>query len=131
MHIACSIAAVLAVLVALIHSVMGEVLIFRHLRAGTLVPTRAAAPLRERHVRILWASWHIASVFGLTAAAILWRAADASQPDGTFGAYAVSAVSLGMAASSLLVLVGTRGRHPGWLGLLAVALFAAWGLFAR
>jgi hypothetical protein len=51
----------------------------------------------------------------------LWRLADpvqgASLPE--FVGYSAAAACL---VGSLLVLVGTRGRHPGWLGLLAVAV---------
>jgi hypothetical protein len=32
-------------------------------------------------------------------------------------------------ASSALVGLGTRGRHPGWLGLLAVAALAGAGAY--
>jgi hypothetical protein len=30
-------------------------------------------------------------------------------------------IAVGMLASAALVLYGTKARHPGWLGLLAVA----------
>lgn len=70
-----SIAAGLAVLTGIVHSALGELLIFRHLRNGTLVPTQDAPPLRSRNVRIIWATWHLASVFGWAFAAILARLA--------------------------------------------------------
>ncbi len=103
-------AAIVAIVVGAIHSVLGEVLIFRHLRKGALVPTASAPPLRERDVRILWASWHIATVFGWAFAVLLLQLATVEQA--AIGAFI---------GSSLLVLLGTRGRHPGWIGLLAVA----------
>jgi hypothetical protein len=116
-------AALLAFAVGLIHSVMGEVLIFQRLRAGEqgrgLVPTHGGPLLRERHVRILWASWHAPSVLGWgQAAALLWLA---QGPRSTALLFIEHSIAASMLGASLLVLVGTRGRHPGWLGLLAVA----------
>ena len=64
-------AAVLSVVTGVVHSVLGEWLMFRHLRQGTLVPQLGAPPLRARNIRILWATWHLASVFGWAFAAIL------------------------------------------------------------
>lgn len=110
------------------HSVLGEILIFRHLRSSGLVPTMAAPPLRERHVRIIWATWHLASVFGWAFAGILLRLAIA--PDGSPSALIVSAVVFANLAGSLLVLIGTKGKHPGWIALLLVALLTWFGASA-
>jgi hypothetical protein len=51
-------AAVLAFVVGLVHSVLGERLIFRRLRTGQVVPTNGGTVLRESHVRILWLPSH-------------------------------------------------------------------------
>ena len=59
------IAGILAFLVAIIHSALGEHLVFRRMRNGTIIPTNGGTLLKERHVRILWASWHIVSIFGV------------------------------------------------------------------
>jgi len=116
-------AGLLALMVSLAHSVLGEILIFRHLRKGGLVPTMAAPPLKERHVRILWATWHLATVFGLAFGFILLRL-DSAAGDLAVQGLARSAAACAFFGGSLLVLVGTRGRHPGWIGLLGVAVFA-------
>lgn len=116
-------AGTLAAVTGLAHSVLGERLIFRHLRNGTLVPARAAAPLHERHVRILWATWHIGSVFGWGFAGVLFQLA-VSPNDASLRSLMVAALCLAYAGSGLLVLVGTRGRHPGWIALLLVAVLA-------
>ena len=112
-------AALLTFAVAAVHSVLGEVLIFRRLRAGGFVPTGDGTLLRPRHVRILWASWHLVTVFGWALALLLlrWPAGATGLPAG--GARVVAAA---MAVGAALVGVGTRGRHPGWVGLLIVAL---------
>lgn len=111
-----AVASVLAVLVGVIHSVLGEILIFR-------AQPRAGKSL-ARHRRpfdILWATWHIASVMGWALAALLWHLATVSEPS-PLRSFLVLAIVLAYAASGLLVLVGTLGRHPGWLGLFGVAL---------
>lgn len=120
-------AGVLAFAIGLVHSVLGELLIFRRMRVSGFIPTNGGPVLREPNVRILWASWHVVTVLGWCLAGLLiWLAYPAS------GAAAQRPVALGvsasMLASSVLVLVGTKGRHPGWLGLLGVAILTSVGL---
>lgn len=118
------IAAIVSVLVGIVHSLLGEILIFGKLRAGGLVPTQAAPPLESRNVRILWATWHTASVFGFGFSAVLFAAAsghthlDSSTLHAVIGAFF---------AASALVLIATKGKHPGWVGLLAVAVLVYLG----
>lgn len=113
-------AAFITVLVGIVHSVLGERIIFSKLRTSGWVPTEAAPPLRSRDVKILWATWHLASVFGFGFAAILLAAAA-----GAVGSSAaLHASTLAFVGGAILVLVATRGRHPGWIGLLAAAVLA-------
>lgn len=122
MNIYLATAAVLAFLVGLVHSFLGERLIFGRLRQGRLVPTNGGSLLQERHVRILWASWHILTVFGwCIAAVLLWLSLPSSNPSSAL--FIEQAIVFSMLAGSALVLLGTRARHPGWVGLLAVAAF--------
>ena len=115
-------AAILAVVIGLVHSILGERLIFNRLRDGSqLVPTKGKPLLRERHIRILWATWHIVTIFGWGIAAMLFSFAwPASQT--TPEVIVTYAIGASMLASSLLVLYATKGKHPGWIGLLIVAL---------
>lgn len=113
-------AGVLALLVGAIHSVMGEILIFRHLRSHGLVPTMGAPPLRERHIRILWAGWHFATVLGWAFGIVLLRLATLTTEQ-SLRAMVENAIVLSFLGGSLLVLIGTNGKHPGWVGLLGVA----------
>ena len=122
MQTALNAAAVLAVVTGLIHSVLGEWLIFRHLRQGTLVPQLGAPPLRARNIRILWATWHLASVFGWAFAALLLSLANS--PEAPLRQRVLQAAVAANAGGAILVLVGTRGRHPGWVALGAVAVCA-------
>jgi len=112
-------AAILATFTGVVHSLLGEWLIFRHLRKSALVPCLPAPPLQGRNVRILWATWHLASVLGWALAGLLWRLAHS--PEAVLPASAVLGITAAaFLAGSLLVLVGTRGRHPGWVALGAV-----------
>ena len=113
-------AGVLALITGAVHSVLGEILIFRHLRNGGLVPSRGAPPLRERNIRIIWATWHLGSVFGWAFAGVLLCLALAGN-DYSIRALVLSAIVFAYLGGSLLVLIGTKGRHPGWIALLAVA----------
>jgi hypothetical protein len=114
-------AATLAMLVAIIHSALGEYTIFRRMRRGGIVPTNGGGAIGEGHVRIIWASWHIPSAFGIGLAAILLHLA---QP-GTLqnvGPFIPSAIIVAMLLSSALVFIATKAKHPGWAGLFGVAV---------
>ena len=114
-------AGVLVLVVGLVHSVLGEVLIFRRMRNGGFVPTHGAKVIGAGHVRIIWASWHIVTVLGwLIGAVLLWLSARPA--DAAPGFPLLPAIAMAMLISAALVLVATRARHPGWAGLLAVAV---------
>jgi hypothetical protein len=117
-------AAVVALIVGVVHSALGEVLIFRKLRRGAVIPNQAPAPLELRNVQILWATWHLASAFAAGFAAILlFLASRDAAPNSAI----LWALILSFAAGSALVLVATRGRHPGWIGLLIVSVLTYLG----
>ena len=120
-------AAALSVSIALVHSVLGERIIFRHLRrAGRVVPTEGGALLREYQVRILWSVWHGLSAMGLgLAGVLLWLSQPAA--DALSAGRVEACIALAMGATGLLVLVSNRGRHLGWLALLAVAALVLLG----
>ena len=115
-------AAAIAFGVGLVHSVLGEMLIFRRLRQGDgLVPTNGGNVLGERHVRILWGSWHIVTVFGWCLGAVLLRLSLPAAPEAST-LFIEQAIALAALVGAALVFIGTRARHPGWAGLLAIAL---------
>lgn len=121
-------AGVIALVTGIVHSVLGEILIFKQLRVSGLVPTLTTPQLRERNIRIIWATWHLASVFGWAFAGILLQLAFA--PNGSSTELIVNAVVFANLAGSALVLIGTKGRHPGWVALLLVAVFTWFGASA-
>jgi hypothetical protein len=122
-----AIAGVLAIIVAVVHSVLGERWVFRRMRQAGAIPTNGGNVLREPHVRILWACWHVLSAFGLALAACLFFLAATPLP-GSVIQFVGSAVAVSMLAGSALVFIGTKAKHAGWVGLLLVAAFSAWGL---
>jgi len=111
-------AGLLSILVGLVHSVLGEFLVFKTLREGSLVPTSPAPPLRQRNIRILWATWHLASIFGFAVGAILIHLAMQAQTP----FFIIQSIAVSMFVSSVLVFYATKAKHPGWVGLLAVAV---------
>lgn len=114
-------AGVLVLVVGLVHSVLGEVLIFRRLRTHGVLPSHGGNVIGAAHVRIIWASWHIVTVLGwLIGAVLLWLSARPT--DAAPGFPLLPAIAMAMLVSAALVLVATRARHPGWAGLLAAAL---------
>ncbi len=114
-------AGALAFAVGLIHSALGEMLIFRRMRSHGFIPTEGGRLLGERHVRILWASWHVLTVLGWCIAAILYWLSLPSSHARDYS-FIELAVGFAMLVGSALVLIGTKARHPGWAGLLGVAI---------
>ena len=115
--------------IGLVHSLLGERLVFQRMRSAGFIPTNGGPFLREPHVRILWASWHVVTAMGwCVAKTLFWLSLPLSKhlAQSLFAEAAVAP----MLASSILVLVGTKGKHPGWAGLLGVAIVTAIGWYA-
>lgn len=117
-------AAVVAIITGVVHSLLGERLIFRQLRQASVVPSLPAPPLQGRNVRILWATWHLASVFGWVLAGLLWKLAE-NPAAGLSADSVLAAAAAGFLLGAALVLVATRGRHPGWVALGSVGILSA------
>lgn len=114
-------ASFLTVVVGIVHSVLGEKLIFTHLRVGKMVPTNIGAPLKERHIRIIWATWHIVSIFGFCLAGLLyWLSLPSTNIENIQLLKLI--ISTSFISSAVLVLWATKGKHPGWVGLSLVAI---------
>lgn len=117
------VAAATMLVVGLVHSVLGERLIFRRLRQHGFIPTNGGTLLHEQHVRILWATWHLVTLLGWAMAAVLlYLASPASTNHPT--AFAAQAFAVATLAGAACVFIGTRARHPGWIGLLVMAVCA-------
>jgi hypothetical protein len=121
-------AGVLTFVIGLVHSVLGETMIFRRMRLQGIIPTNGGSVLREPHVRILWASWHVVTALGWCVAITLFWLALPSTAQISQSALS-KAIACALLISSLLVLVGTKGKHLGWMGLLAAAALTAVGVY--
>lgn len=111
-------ASLLLIMVGLVHSTLGEVMIFKKLRSSGILPNQAPAPLRARNIRIIWATWHLASVFGFAIAGILLLLVDFTTDLSSI----LNLIAWSMFAAAALVFYATNAGHPGWIGLLCVAV---------
>ncbi|MEO1049737.1 MAG: hypothetical protein AAFX87_03905 [Bacteroidota bacterium] len=129
MNIYFLIAGILFFVLGLAHSILGEYLIFRYRRnKGSIVPTKVSEGLKGGHLRIIWATWHVASVVGWCVGALVTKiAVEQSKLDVEFVDFAVKAIVVTAFASSLLVLIGTKGKHPGWVVLLLISILLVIG----
>ncbi len=114
-------AAVISILTGVVHSVFGEKLIFIELRKHHLSGKAITVGLGARQVGILWATWHLASVLCFCLSGILYLIAANPESASNASSY-LNIISAGYLISSILVLYGTKGKHPGWISLGAVAL---------
>jgi len=110
-----------------VHTIFGERLVFRRMRPGGVIPTHGGQLLREPHVRILWASWHMVTVQGwLVAGVLAWLALP--EQAGLADSFITRAIVAATLACSALVCVGTQARHPGWIALLVAGLLTIMGI---
>ncbi len=124
-------AAILAAMLGLMHSVLGELLLLRHfgeveglrpIATGVLVPLRglpATSLLSKQTIRM---SWHALTAFGLAASAIL--ATFAMRPLDAGATIAIRILAAAFLACAALFFVGTRLRHPGGYAFLALAILS-------
>lgn len=125
------IAGILSILLGAIHTVVGEKLIFQPKKEeGQFIPSREDGEWKESHVRIIWASWHMATTFAWALAAIiLFIAFNIQELPGRWVTILIISTSLAMLTGSALVLLGTKGKHPGWIVLLLIGLLLLIGYF--
>ena len=124
MNIYLLIAGILFFLLGVAHSVLGEYLIFNDKRnKGNLVPSKNSAEMKERHLRIIWATWHLSSFLGWCIWAILIKISfEQNELNSNISDFFVQSIIYVTFISSLLVLVGTKGKHPGWIGFLLIGI---------
>ncbi len=129
MNIYLFVAGILCFLLGIVHSILGEFLIFKDKRnKGSLVPSKESKGLRGRHMRILWATWHLASLFGWCIGMMLIKTSLMKENSNSdILDFMLQSMSGTMILSSLLVLVGTKGRHPGWVVLLLIGVLLILG----
>jgi hypothetical protein len=117
-------AAVLTVLIACAHSWLGErYLIGRLLKRQDLPRLLGGDDFTRRTLRF---AWHLTTLAWLGMAGLM--VVLARLPADRAPQHAVLVLSATFAASALLALVGSRGRHLSWVVFSAIALTLMLGL---
>lgn len=110
------IAAGVAVLLGVAHSYLGErYLLVRLFRRGELPKLLGSVDFTKRTLRF---AWHLTSVAWVGFAGLLVTLASSEDGAGRLEARIISAT---FAASGVLALVGSRGRHLSWILFFAIA----------
>ncbi|WP_066312810.1 hypothetical protein [Aquimarina aggregata] len=120
---------ILCLILGLLHSILGELLIFRtKKKTNKLVPTLVTNGLKERHLRIIWATWHLTSFFGWCIGTLLIKIAlDQNLVSKELLKFIIASISISMLCSSILVFIATKGKHPGWIILLGISILTFLG----
>ena len=114
------VAAMLTLILALAHSVLGELLLLRKLAKDQLPPLLGSNDFTLRTLRTVW---HVTTAFGLGFGVILlYFSLTASPGDGL--EFVKKTTTFSILLSSLILGFGTKGKHPGWLVLFVIAVFA-------
>lgn len=111
----------LIILLAAVHSLLGERRVFPRLNS---LPEPVRASLGERRLAALRSTWHIVSIIGCGLAALLFWFAWARAEAVTTGPLVIIAATFFV--SAVFWLYGTRGRHPAWIVLLLTAGLTMW-----
>ncbi|WP_281991678.1 hypothetical protein [Aquimarina aggregata] len=129
MNIYLIISGILCLILGLLHSILGELLIFRtKKKTNKLVPTLVTNGLKERHLRIIWATWHLTSFFGWCIGTLLIKIAlDQNLVSKELLKFIIASISISMLCSSILVFTATKGKHPGWIILLGISILTFLG----
>jgi hypothetical protein len=106
------------------HSLLGEKMIFKRLaEMDAFTPTNPR--LSTRHWRALRASWHLVSVLGLGFAAALFAMAQPELARVQHG-WVLPIIASTFVVGAAYWIIATRGKHPGWIGLLLIAGLVWW-----
>jgi ketosteroid isomerase-like protein len=120
MSVSLLVAAALAVLLAVAHSYLGErYILIRLFRRPDLPKLLGGVEFTKDTLRL---AWHITSVLALGLAGLL-----AAHAVGTDARTPLLIVAAAFAASGLVALVASKGRHLSWIVFLAIASLAWWG----
>ena len=99
-------AGALLIMLALAHSIIGELLIFRHLAKGTEKHEASLSIFEQRRWYAIWSSWHLVTFLACGMGLIL---IDIARP--------VVIIIWTIGITTIFWFIGTRGRHPAWIVL--------------
>lgn len=119
MSIALYAAAVLALILAAVHTLLGErYIIVRLLRGGGIPRLFGGTEFTMRTLRF---AWHLTSIAMCGFAALLVELAQRA----ISSAIVATILAVTFATSAAMALVVSRGRHPAWLVMLVIGGIAA------
>jgi len=112
-------AGLVAIVTGVLHAVLGEILILRHLdRLDGLPPLLGSKELPKQTLRF---TWHLPSILAWAFAAILIRYARLAEL-GADDRFVVATISVAFLVCAGIVLLINRGRHPGWTAFLGAGV---------
>lgn len=113
------VSAVLTILMAIAHSVVGEILILIPLQKAEGLPAvRGSVRTTKSTLRF---AWHVTSVLGIGIFIILYHysAVPEFNPEQIF---ILRTLSLTFFTSFVIAIVGSRARHPSWAVFILVSI---------
>jgi len=114
-------AGILTVLLGIIHSILGEKLIFQRLSQADPIPSPWNKTLSGQRMRSIRSSWHLVSFFGWGIAAILLRMSFPATA-GEYVIFAKNTFVVTFFITAIYWFIGTRGKHPAWIILLLIGV---------
>ncbi|TPN86753.1 hypothetical protein [Aquimarina algicola] len=122
MNIYLFLAGMLCLLLGIAHSIIGERNIFSSKRTkGNIVPTQAGTYITEKHLQIIWVVWHFVSVFIFFIGGIVLNISlNKNKYYQDSNEFIIQAILLTLTATSILILLGTKGKHPVWIAFLII-----------
>jgi len=117
-------ASILLLVTGLAHSVLGEVLILRHMATFQGVPSVLGSV--EWTKRTLRFTWHLPALLASGMALILGRYAYLTQ-HGAEERFVIQTISGTLLACSVVTLAVSRAKHPGWVAFLVAAVLCWMG----
>lgn len=125
------ISAILTIVLALAHSVLGEWRLLRSMKNEVLPQIKGIPALfnsggfSKNTIRFVW---HVTSIFGLSLAAILLYFSNLATLGSTEG-FIIKIISAAMILAGLVTFILTKGAHMGWILFLAIGILCALSVF--
>jgi hypothetical protein len=116
---------IVAIALGLCHSILGERLIFNRIKRTEHLDRQETDLLSKRLWAALRTTWHLTSLLGFGFAAMLfWMSiSETSRGQQHWPSLIITVTFL---LSAVFWLIGTRGKHPGWIPMVLIALLVWW-----
>lgn len=119
-------AGLLTMLIGIIHSIVGEVKLISPIQHLEKLPPLQGSVLQTK--RTLRFAWHVTSVLGMGIGAVLvFYATEPSLPPPE--RFVLIIIDITLSLSFIVSLIGSRGKHPAWVGLLIASGLLTYGYF--